>query len=71
MKGTAMALWVLQAEGTLASQPDVTFMKLLSMFWKRLASMGSCLTMSPLEKTASMYVHMFWTASHCSICIKT
>ena len=36
------------------------------MFWKRLASAGSCLTMSPPLKTASMYIHMFCTMSHCS-----
>jgi hypothetical protein len=36
------------------------------MFWKRLASAGSCLTMSPPLNTASMYCHMLCTVSHCS-----
>ena len=42
-------------------------MKFLSMLPKRLASPGSCLTMSPPLNTASMYIHMACTASHCSI----
>ena len=42
-------------------------MKFLSMFWKRLASCGSCLTMSPPLNTASMYCHMLCTVSHCSM----
>lgn len=38
---------------------QLAFMKFLSMFWKRLASCGSCFTMSPPLNTASMYIHMF------------
>ena len=37
------------------------------MLAKRFASIGSCLTMSPPEKTASMYIHMFWTTSQPSM----
>ena len=33
------------------------------MAWKRLASAGSCLTMSPPLKTASMYIHRLCTPS--------
>ena len=37
------------------------------MFWKRLASCGSCFAMSPPLKTASMYIHMFCTCIHISM----
>ena len=41
-------------------------MKFLSIDAKRLASCGSCLAMSPPEKTASMYVQAACTPSHIS-----
>ena len=45
------------------SELRLTRMKDLSMAWKRLASAGSCFTMSPPEKTASMYIHRLCTPS--------
>ena len=43
---------------------DTTLTNPLSIAANLLASAGSCLTMSPPEKTASMELHIAWTASH-------
>ena len=45
---------------------DMIFSQFLSIDWKRFASCGICLAMSPEVKTASRYIHIAWTCTHCS-----
>ena len=66
--GNEFMLWGLELGFRVGATPVPTFMKLLSMLLKRLASAGSCLTMSPPENTASMYIHRLCTCSQLSTC---
>ena len=44
----------------------IIFSQFLSIDWKRFASCGICFAMSPELKTASRYIHIAWTWTHCS-----